>query len=366
MNNDAFEALASYPIKRINMKRNIYEERYERRRQDRKRKRLQRQRRRHIRNAILSGAGALLLIFALRSTGSKASYNAGAEGLVPSNQDSQASIASIDQASQLDSSLSISYMTTTELEEAELRPRSEKKQASFYTENIDCFLQALNDAPVYERPDAQAGENAILPQGTYVETYGSKDGFTKIRSQGHEGYVRDKDLAVIADASAFKVVDGHVIVNKKYSLDSNYETSFNETAASALRVMLEAMERDGLSLEVATQYRSAADEAKEIILEGSPQNRPEPGHAVFQTGYGVSFCLPGTDPRLDNHFEKTKQFAWLQDHASEYGYILRYPEGSEEITGYRADPTIFYYVGVEDAKIIHNENLTMEKFYGLH
>lgn len=259
----------------------------------------------------------------------------------------------------------VTYVTSAEAQAKHLLPRTEKKQADHFQNRLDSFLQTREDTILYHRDSVKSTEVAAIPKGTVVESYGHENGWTKVTSKGREGFIRDEFLEVIADANQFVVVDGHVIVNASFCLASDYETVFHEDAAAALRVMTEAMERDGVHVEVATTYRSAADEAKELVLQGNPAHAPKPGHAVFQTGYGVQFYVAGTDPRMDNHFEKTEAFKWLKDHAHEYGFILRYPEGSETITGYRADPTIFYYVGIEDASIISNEGLTMEVFYGV-
>ena len=256
-------------------------------------------------------------------------------------------------------SVEIQYITK---EEKEQEP-AEKKQTEHFTDVLDCFLVTKTETPLYRRNSIKSEEVALLPEGTYVETYGTQDGWTKVTSVGREGYIRNRDLTFVTDSSLFHVVNGHIVVNKKYGLPLSYRTVFDETAAAALRVMTEAMERDGLSIEVATTYRDASEEAKELVLRGNPPNAPEPGHAVFQTGYGVEFYVPGTDPRIDNHFSETEQYRWLSEHAHEYGFILRYPKGSEEQTGYREDDTVFYYVGIDDATAMYQTDLTMEEYY---
>lgn len=314
--------------------------------------------------AALGVLAALCFLFIGSFALSKLTENSSAVSSVEKNESTSRKVEEINEASS-SSQVSIQYVTKEELKEKDLAPREEKKQRDGYGDRLDTFLRASRDTKLYSRDSLKANEICGIAKGAYLETYGHKDGWTKVTLRDQKGYVRDKDLQVVSDPSKFKVVDGHVIVNKKYGLDTEYETVFNEETASALRVMLEAMERDDIHLEVACKYRSAADEAKELVLRGQPANAPEPGHAVFQTGYGVQFYVKGTDPRLDNHFEETPQYAWLMKHAHEYGFILRYPEKSETITGYRADPTIFYYVGMEDASIMRNEGLTMEVFYGL-
>lgn len=261
--------------------------------------------------------------------------------------------------------VNIEYLTEKELRERKPAPRTDKVQVDHYQDKMDTFLVTSRDTRLYSRDSAKSGLQALLPAGTYLETYGHENGWTKVTSVGRQGFVRDADLEVVSDASKFYVINGHVIVNARYGLDEKYITVFNKDAAAALRVMLEAMDRDRVKVEVATTFRSAPDEARELVLRGNPAGAPQPGHAEFQTGFGVQFYEPGTDPRIENHFEKSKAYQWLMDHAFEYGFVLRYPEGSETITGFRADPTIFTYVGVEDASIMTNEGLTLEVYYGV-
>ena len=53
----------------------------------------------------------------------------------------------------------------------------------------------------------------------------------------------------------------------------------------------------------------------------------------------------------------------MQQHAHEYGFILRYPKGKEWITGYSYEPWHYRYVGVDAAKAIYEEGLTYEEYY---
>lgn len=339
---------------------------FDRRAKRYERRKLRRRRRQRQRIAVFALA-ATFVFFSGRFIFSRIFNNSSAQSTLPESQitlvEGKDDVTKEDQGAGKDQE--IKYMTSTEANAKRLLPRSEKKQADTYQNQLDTFLVTNRDVILYNRDSIKSTEVAALPKGTVVETYGHQDGWTKVTSVGREGYIRDEYLDVISDASQFVVVDGHLIVNASYSVSTDYETVFHEDAAAALRVMTEAMERDGVKVEVATTYRSAADEAKELVLEGNPAHAPQPGHAVFQTGVGVKFYVEGTDPRMDNDFEKTEAYKWLKDHAHEYGFVLRYPRGSETITGYRADPTIFVYVGIEDASIISNEGLTLEVFYGV-
>ena len=61
-------------------------------------------------------------------------------------------------------------------------------------------------------------------------------------------------------------------------------------------------------------------------------------------------------------FGDTKDSKWLEEHASEYGFIQSYPKGKEAITGYMYEPWHYRYVGVEDAKEIIKNNQTINEY----
>ena len=63
---------------------------------------------------------------------------------------------------------------------------------------------------------------------------------------------------------------------------------------------------------------------------------------------------------LDFGFGETKAGIWLRENCSKYGFILRYPMGKEDVTGYPYEPWHIRYVGVEVATEIMENNLTLE------
>ena len=84
-----------------------------------------------------------------------------------------------------------------------------------------------------------------------------------------------------------------------------------------------------------------------------------PGYSEHQTG--LAFDINYADSR----FEGTDQAIWLAENAYKYGFILRYPEGKEHITGYMYEPWHYRYIGVENAAKIFASGLTLEEYYGL-
>lgn len=91
----------------------------------------------------------------------------------------------------------------------------------------------------------------------------------------------------------------------------------------------------------------------------------KPGFSEHQTGLAVDFAARGVST-LQTSFAKTKAGIWLAANAYRYGFVLRYPKGKTDITGYSFEPWHFRYVGVTVATAMHDSGVqTLEEYYGL-
>lgn len=91
----------------------------------------------------------------------------------------------------------------------------------------------------------------------------------------------------------------------------------------------------------------------------------EPGTNEHQTGLCIDFMASSTSAK-DKKAADTPIAGWLQRHAAEYGFILRYPQNKEDITGVDYSPWHYRYVGVEAAEYIMGRNLCLEEFLALY
>ncbi len=150
-----------------------------------------------------------------------------------------------------------------------------------------------------------------------------------------------------------------------------------KTAAYMLRQMFEAAARDGIELKLLSGYRSP--EYQREVFDRSVRQRVEGGmsyeDAVKETeinvakpyesehnlGLAADIVTP-EDYDVFESFEDTAQFEWLQRNAANYGFILRYPRGKEDITGYIYEPWHYRYVGPYDAQRIGNRDVTLEEY----
>ena len=81
-----------------------------------------------------------------------------------------------------------------------------------------------------------------------------------------------------------------------------------------------------------------------------------PGYSEHNTGLALDL-----DGVLDS-FNQTKEYEWLQLHAQDYGFVLRYPKDKQDITKIKFEPWHYRYVGVEHAKKMKELNMCLEEY----
>lgn len=175
-----------------------------------------------------------------------------------------------------------------------------------------------------------------------------------------------------------------ILVNKYYKLSSDYVPENLVTIASPYgkalplestvyeqyKMMWHAANQEGLHLYICSPYRSYQTQNglynSYVTRDGkraADTYSARPGYSEHQTGLAFDVITPTTN--LDT-FASSKEFTWLQEHAHEYGFILRYPRGKEYITGYIYEPWHYRYVGVEVATKIKETGLTYEEYYAYY
>ena len=140
------------------------------------------------------------------------------------------------------------------------------------------------------------------------------------------------------------------------------------SAARALEELFKAAADDGIELLAISGYRSYWTQndlykrrLKETSLEYVSVYVAKPGQSEHQTGLAMDLgCTGYTD--LTERFAETPAYAWLSEHAHEYGFIQRYPANKVEETGISYEPWHYRYVGTEAAAIIRKKNITLEEF----
>lgn len=171
-----------------------------------------------------------------------------------------------------------------------------------------------------------------------------------------------------------------VVVNKRRPLDPPHHVPaplvdveghlLREDAAAAVTDMLRDMRADGVTVRIASGYRGHDEQAAAyrhwVARNGQAAAdtvSARPGYSEHQTGLAVDLA-DGTGCDLVRCFASTGAGRWAAAHAHEYGLVLRYPDGAQQITGYAYEPWHFRFIGREDAaRLVHGENQTLEEFY---
>lgn len=161
-------------------------------------------------------------------------------------------------------------------------------------------------------------------------------------------------------------IDGIMIANKSYSLPSSFDPGLNADAEKAFNEMVQAASNDGLSLYICSAYRSYADQeyqynifAQERGVQEADEVSARPGHSEHQTGLAIDVNS------TEFSFEDTDEAKWLAEHCTEYGFIIRFPKGKEQITGFEYEPWHIRYLGIETAKKVKESGLCLEEYLGV-
>ena len=163
-------------------------------------------------------------------------------------------------------------------------------------------------------------------------------------------------------------VGGIIVVNKSYSVPESYNSSggINLTAKKQFERLADEAKSQGLNIYISSGYRSYGTQSS--IYQDNVSKYGEaiadtfsarPGYSEHQTGLAIDVNT------VDDSFAGTPEARWLADHAHEYGFIIRYPEGKEDITGYQYEPWHIRYLGIDTATAVYNSGLTLEEYLGI-
>ena len=156
-----------------------------------------------------------------------------------------------------------------------------------------------------------------------------------------------------------------VSIDEKYAVDDTQAGS--RIAVNAFIQMYKAAKKEGYGLVINSSYRSYEDQEetcdtyRELYGEKYVKNYVAmPGFSEHQTG--LSFDIGSTDT---NVFADSDEYEWVQENAHKYGFIQRFPTKYESITGFRAEPWHYRYVGKKIATYIYENDISFEEYYAL-
>lgn len=270
----------------------------------------------------------------------------------------------------------------------------------FYMRNLDTPLEepdSKEEKPVETKPNetkpVDADPTALLTEKLKQEKYYIPDNLERYLAYS-DGKKTAKEIVTevncnidrtfYTDIKKADLSKGYlVLVNKYYAVDKDFEvtdktelsTKYTYWEGSALDSraydsyikMLDEGRNLGYNLIDTSSMRSYS--YQEYLFNNSVNNNgmewalkasAKPGHSEHETGLASDIVKNGVSMY---DFGNTAEFKWLKENAYKYGFILRYPEGKEYLTGYMYEPWHYRYVGEKAAEYIYKNDIVFEEYY---
>jgi len=152
--------------------------------------------------------------------------------------------------------------------------------------------------------------------------------------------------------------------------DPNGKPMISEYIYPFFLKMQEEASLNGIYIIVDSGYRSY--QYQQVIWDNSVAKRgieetkksvAPPGSSEHQSGLAFDIAYMRNGVYSDNVKSDDIEIKWLINNAHRFGFILRYPKGKENITGYKFEPWHYRFVGLELAALLHQEEITLEEYY---
>ena len=223
---------------------------------------------------------------------------------------------------------------------------------------------------------------AVATVDAYGNIYGVAAGDCTVTVSSHDNPSVTANVAVHVEADAappapvkgdgpahvgLTYIQGILIVNKTYALPSDYDPGIDPVAYAALEEMFAGAYAEGITLWIASGYRSYATQDwlynNYVAMDGkeaADTYSARPGHSEHQTGLAFDLNY------VADFFATTPEGIWLANNSWKYGFIIRYQKNKEAVTGYKYEPWHVRYVGKDAAKAIYDSGLCLEEYLGVN
>ena len=218
------------------------------------------------------------------------------------------------------------------------------------------------------------GTAVIDPSAVETEESGKDSGRSKADQQKLEQDIEDGYLILVNKekenhlAESYKPDDlEHV---KYFAADRSEAGRYLRAEASKqFQKMVEDAQEEDIEIVVTTAYRSYSFQStlfnNYVAQKGEAEankTSARPGESEHQTGLAADLSTGEINYRNSSDFGDTKAGAWVAENCYKYGFIIRFPDGQEDITGYTYEPWHIRYVGKTAAKEIYDEDITLEEY----
>lgn len=170
--------------------------------------------------------------------------------------------------------------------------------------------------------------------------------------------------------------DPLMLINKYYKVNEDYCPDdmvlsdgllVREETGNMFTKMRDDAALENITLKITSAYISAEEQKAvydEQLLTDTEKNIdrfcPRPGHSEHHSGMAIDVI--GSNGNQEN-FAQSAEFQWLTANCHKYGFIIRYMDETEEITGFKGNPCHLRYVGTEVSTYMHDNNVkTLEEY----
>ena len=224
--------------------------------------------------------------------------------------------------------------------------------------------------------DSETAENSTVSENGTASNSGSVSAggnsaapAAQHRAAGTAPSYGDADYApapVQYDIPGITYINGVLIANKSYSLPADFNPGLDSTCYNQFCKLSSAAAQEGLNIYLSSGFRPYDDQNQiynnYVARDGqaaADTYSARPGYSEHQSGLAIDVN------QIDDSFIGTPEAIWLENHCHEFGFILRYPQGKQSITGYQYESWHIRYVGTDISYQIHDSGLTLEEFFGI-
>jgi zinc D-Ala-D-Ala carboxypeptidase len=220
-----------------------------------------------------------------------------------------------------------------------------------YNSGFDLGLFAKENS--FEKIDLLIND---LPKNN-IEKIKATSGTKLVFVQNYDELDKDEELLLLVNKTHLlsqKYIPKDLVTLKTEFSSNKASFQFRKTAIPDLKNMFDDAKKDGINLKIVSSYRSYTTQI--VVFEGWKKKYGEkealrisapPGASQHQLGTAIDFNS------LDEKFENSKEGKWLYENAYKYGFILSFPKGMENITGYKYEPWHYRYIGKEAAYLVY-------------
>lgn len=262
-----------------------------------------------------------------------------------------------EEANELQNKLTTDQINTVLEKEKDVNLLSVIKEKYYLSKNLDSYLKFYQEEPEKSSYDIVAMVNV----GANVKWYEN-----------------------ILEADTTK--GSLLLVNKFYRLNSDYtpntltsvsnwycygDNKIEKEAYDSFVDMFNQAKENDIKLIINSSYRDyhAQENTYNDLKNTYGTSRADstaarPGHSEHETGLAFDIFSPGNT--TTDSFKDGAAYKWLKEHAQEYGFIERYPENKEYLTGYSFESWHWRYVGKEVAQKVFEEQITFDEYYAYY